>query len=223
MAILQITTDFPGQVGVFPRLVRVLSDDDYATVTAAGYLNSAAGMGVTILPTDFIFASYSDGFGSFNPTISGSNITLVPTPDNGGFTGSAVVGHFATFSTTEGQINDDGYLPSDATKTVVAMVDGATVINNLATFNDITGTVQDAGARIIANTTAAYAGGGTSNTFVATGLTVGAKGSAVIRASTNSVSITKALPGTNTLAITFSADPGASTTVDYIYSTASLT
>lgn len=95
------------------------------------------------------------------------------------------------------------------------------VSNNLVKASGTGGLVVDAGARIIANTTGTYAGGGTSNTFAATGLTSAAKGSAVIRASTNSVSITKALPGTDTLAITFSADPGAATTVDYIYVTAS--
>ena len=77
--------------------------------------------------------------------------------------------------------------------------------------------VADAGYKIISNTTAAYAGGGTSNAYTATGLTVASKGSASIRASTNAVSICKALPGTNTLTITFSADPGADTTVDYNY------
>jgi hypothetical protein len=76
-----------------------------------------------------------------------------------------------------------------------------------------------AGYRIISGTTAAYGGGGTSNAFTVTGLTVNSKGSAVIRASTNAVSIAKALPGTDTLTITFSADPGAATTVDYIYTT----
>lgn len=68
----------------------------------------------------------------------------------------------------------------------------------------------------IAGTTAAYAGGGTSNAFAATGLTVNSKVSAVIRASTNDVAIAKALPGTDTLTVTFTADPGAATTVDYI-------
>jgi hypothetical protein len=68
----------------------------------------------------------------------------------------------------------------------------------------------------ISGTTAAYGGGGTSNAFTATGLTVNSKVSAVIRASTNAVAIAKALPGTDTLTVTFTADPGAATTVDYI-------
>ena len=64
-------------------------------------------------------------------------------------------------------------------------------------------------------TTAAYAGGGTSNAFTATGLAATDIVTATILASTNSVSITKAVPTTNTLTITFSADPGAGTTVQW--------
>lgn len=64
-------------------------------------------------------------------------------------------------------------------------------------------------------TTAAYAGGGTSNAFTATGLAATDIVVATILASTNSVSITKAVPTTNTLTITFSADPGANTTVQW--------
>lgn len=73
-------------------------------------------------------------------------------------------------------------------------------------------------ARIIAlaGTTGAYGGGGTSNAFTVTGLLATDVVSAVIRASTNAVAIAKAVPTSNTLTITFSADPGAGTTVDYI-------
>lgn len=91
MSIIQVTTDFAGQTGVLPRLVRLLSSDDYDTVTAEGYLNSLAGMGIQLLPSDFIFASYSDGFGMFNPSFSANNITLVPTISTGNIDGPLVV------------------------------------------------------------------------------------------------------------------------------------
>lgn len=64
-------------------------------------------------------------------------------------------------------------------------------------------------------TTAAYAGGGTSNAYTATGLVATDVVVATILASTNSVSITKAVPSANTLTVTFSADPGADTTVQW--------
>lgn len=64
-------------------------------------------------------------------------------------------------------------------------------------------------------TTAAYAGGGTSNAFTATGLAATDIVVATILASTNAVSICKAVPTTDTLTVTFSADPGAATTVQW--------
>jgi len=79
-----------------------------------------------------------------------------------------------------------------------------------------------AGAKIISGTTGAYGGGGTSNPFAVTGLTSAYKVSAVIRASTNAVAIAKALPGTDILTVTFTADPGAGTTVDFIATSAAL-
>lgn len=78
------------------------------------------------------------------------------------------------------------------------------------------GVVADVGAGLLAKTTASYGGGGTSNAFTATGLTSSSIVTANILTSTNSVSITKCVPGTNILTITFSADPGAATTVNYI-------
>jgi hypothetical protein len=148
-------------------------------------------------------------------TFSGSG--AIPTVPS-----TTVSGDFATFNNVSGGLGDSGFSPSDATKTKVAMVSGATVVNNFAKFSDVHGTVADAGARIIANTTATYAGGGTSNAFVATGLSALSHGSCVIRTSTNPVVITSAVPSTNTLTVTFSADPGAATTVDYLYATAAL-
>ena len=94
---------------------------------------------------------------------------------------------------------------------------------HFAVASGTTGLMIDSGAKILSGTTSAYGGGGTSNAFTVAGLSSGAVGSAVIRTSTSAVSIAKAVPGTNTLTITFSADPGANTTVDYVYTTAGLT
>ena len=66
-----------------------------------------------------------------------------------------------------------------------------------------------------AGTSAPYAGGGTSTAITVTGAQATDVATAVIRASTNSVSINKAVLTADTLTITFSADPGAATTIDY--------
>lgn len=61
-----------------------------------------------------------------------------------------------------------------------------------------------------------YAGGGTSDAATVTGVAATDIVLAVIKASTNAVSIVKAVPTTNTVTFHFSADPGASTEVFYI-------
>lgn len=227
--ILQFFVGDTGQEGEEPRKVRLVTKDSLATITTAGYLdNIVKSQGKNLLPTDEVHAWYGatslavpGTFAIFNPVISNSVITLNIWENPGNVLLPVVDGNFATYNGTAGQIDDSGYSPTDASKAKVAMLNAVPVVaNNLVKFSATTGTISDAGARIISNTTAAYAGGGTSNAFTATGLTSASVGSAVIRASTNAVSIAKALPGTNTLTITFSADPGSGTTVDYIYSTA---
>jgi hypothetical protein len=286
MPILQFTTDVPGQINVNPRKVSIVSSDNFATVTTAGYLNAQLNdQGYPIYPTDFIFMCYNFGvltppsFSIFTPSITNGVITLIDTAGSGTVTLPTIANHIATYTNVSGGLGEDAAtainggnvqaglsgtagtvasFPATSAKgslalaavantgntvttisnaamgqaSVVSIPDpgaatagfvvapAALVNNNLVKASGTAGLVADAGARIIANTTAAFGGGGTTNTYTATGLTSTCVGTAVILASTNSVSITKAVPGTNTLAITFSADPGAATTVNYLYVTA---
>lgn len=66
-----------------------------------------------------------------------------------------------------------------------------------------------------AATSSAFGGGGVTFPITVTGAATTDIATAVIRASTNAVAIAKAVLTTNTLTITFSADPGAATTIDY--------
>lgn len=88
MSIIQITTNFAGQVDVHPRLVRVVSSDDFDTITGVNYL---AGHG--IISTDFVCVSYSDGQAIFTPIIDASgNITLSQQPQEDGLTTTSTAG-----------------------------------------------------------------------------------------------------------------------------------
>lgn len=105
----------------------------------------------------------------------------------------------------------------DAARTLDVSAANVTVSAYGATLvDDATNLAAIATLGIRAGTTAAYGGGGTSNAFVATGLVATDIVTAVILASTNPVAIAKAVPGADTLTITFSADPGAATTVSWI-------
>lgn len=61
-----------------------------------------------------------------------------------------------------------------------------------------------------------WGGGGTSNAFALSGVLSTDIIVCNIKASANSVSINKVLPGADTVTITFSGDPGAGTIVNYV-------
>jgi hypothetical protein len=314
MSIIDITRDFAEN----PNIVRVMTTDTLSAVSAANYLLGqqanieALNSGVwTWQPSDMVLLYATDGLGFF--TISSDMNSFIPFAFSTTFTGSpAAAGDFAVFSSTSGNIEDLGYLPSNAAKTNIVMANGASIVNHIATYTDTAGTIGEdaatainagniqaglsgtagllrsypaaantgflqlqsvassgnfsgtisnaslgqsvvwtladpvsatsrilqAGAALVsgnlvkasgvaglivdaafalhAGTTAAFAGGGVTNTFVTTNMTASSIVTAVILASTNAVSIVKALPGTNTLAVTFSADPGAGTTISWV-------
>jgi len=79
MGIISITTDVAGQIQVNPRRIKLVTTNDLATITAAGYLNSANLQGYQIYPTDFVDCVYNYN----SVTNSGTNIVLIPTFSNG--------------------------------------------------------------------------------------------------------------------------------------------
>lgn len=156
MTILSFTTDVAGQIGVKPRLCRILATDDLDAVSAAGFIkNSPSGVN-NLEPTDVIHMIYSyqptsglGTFGIFRPYFSAGVITLIPWVDNADVLLPVVSGDFANFNGTTGQIKDSGFLPSDATKTKVVMASAAVLANHIACFSDTAGTVNDDSATAI--------------------------------------------------------------------------
>ena len=166
MGILFINTDVAGQIN-FPgvRRVKVITTDNFSTVTTAGYLNPDTLQGYYINNTDIIdmwygatgganFIQNAGSYAEFTPSIVNGVITLVETvpPQGVTVTGSTpVAGHFATFSSAT-SIQDGGVkgtasakAASDNTKTTLASVSGTITLGHIASFADINGTVQDGG------------------------------------------------------------------------------
>lgn len=153
MSIVSFNTLTPGLVGVEPRIVQIVTTDNLATITAAGYLNRQGQVlqGFAFFNTDVILVNYSHVvathsgiFGMFLPSISATGIiTLTAWVDSGNVLLPVVSGDFAVFNGTTGQIKDAGYLPSNAAKTNVVMANAATVANNLVMATDTAGTIGD--------------------------------------------------------------------------------
>jgi hypothetical protein len=113
MPIQEITPEFVGEVGVHPRLVRIVCDDTFDDVIASNYLLSRVSQGFVFYPTDMVAVSFQDFPGeisvrwftvfiAYNPYI----ITLFP------LAGTQIVptvdGNLAQYNDTEGTLSDSG-------------------------------------------------------------------------------------------------------------------
>jgi hypothetical protein len=81
MSIKQVTTELTGEIGVTPRIVRIYSDDNYATVTSAGYLDILRNQGYFFKNTDIAAVTYSSNppvTQFFNINITNNVTTLTP-------------------------------------------------------------------------------------------------------------------------------------------------
>jgi hypothetical protein len=114
MGIVSIFTDTTGQVGVYPRRVKILTTDSLATVTTAGYLNAEALSVYTIYPTDvfdiiylYVTATNSGTYGKFLPTFTNGIITLIQSPGTGGVVLPTIANHIATYTDTAGTLSED--------------------------------------------------------------------------------------------------------------------
>ncbi len=157
MGILQIYTDTAGQIGVNPRRVKIISSDNLAAVTTAGYLNLVSLEGYVIYNTDIIDMWYGAVGGTagivspgtyevFIPSISNGVITLSQWTNGGDVLLPVVSGHVAVFNGTSGQIKDSGVTFSNGTDTVSSLFHGTATAGDFVTVNNANKTIQDSGA-----------------------------------------------------------------------------
>lgn len=225
MAITGISRDTLTQT---VNIVRITSSDNLAAVGTTGYILAqnanieALNNGVfDWLVSDFVLVYASDGWGFFSITSNFHSLTpfafsmsVVGTP--------VVVGDFAVFQSTSGNIEDLGYLPSDASKTRVVMAGSATQVGYLAHFVDTTGTIDDTAGNVInaGNIQAGLSGtAGTLISFPATG----SKGSLIVAgvANTGNTNTTISNAAMGQALVVSIPDPGTAT-ADFVIAPAAL-
>ena len=155
MSIIAININTTGLVGetVNPRRCSMVTTDNLATITTAGYLNNQNTGGNPILPTDIFEIIYGFNittklgtFGIFQVSYAAATgYSLVQWSNPGDVLLPVVSGDFANFNGTSGQIKDDGYSPTNAAKTKVVMLNAAPTINHVAIFTATDGTIGDGG------------------------------------------------------------------------------
>lgn len=108
MGILNVVTDLTGESGITPRIVRVRSNDSFATITALNYLRAAQSQGYVFTPSDIVAMTYGanvDTSQFFTLTMSGADITLVPSSSETVL--PVIANHIAVFTDTAGTLGDD--------------------------------------------------------------------------------------------------------------------
>lgn len=154
MGIIAINVNTTGLVGqtINPRRCTIITTDNLATITAAGYLNNQNILGNPILPTDIFDILYSFNeatkvgvYGIFQVNYSSSTgFTLNIWENPGNVLLPVVSGDFAVFTGTAGQIKDAGYSASNPALAIVSMFSGTSAANALAVFADAAGTLKPA-------------------------------------------------------------------------------
>jgi hypothetical protein len=200
MSIIAINVNTTGLVGesVNPRRCSMVSTDNLATITAAGYLNNQNTGGNPILPTDIFEVIYGYNistkqgtFGIFQVSYaSATGYSLVEWTNPANVLLPVVSGDVAIFNGTSGQISDSGIL---ATNMVVK-----NAVNQMAAAGEIlldkgTGTVS-AGAVTINKQSGVITG--TFSTAAAASTTVTFNNSEI---ASTSVILVSLMGGTNTI------------------------
>ncbi len=156
-----------------PFIVRIVSQDSLAAIGTSGYLLAQADIISALnegpfewVESDMVLVYASDGWGFFQ--VDPDFESLTPFVFGGDVVGApVVVGNFAVFQSTSGNLEDLGYLPSDAAKTRVVMAGSAVQIGYIAHFIDTTGTIDDTAGAVI-NAGNIQAGlSGTAGSFLA--------------------------------------------------------
>ena len=148
---------------------------------------------------------------SFPATATTGKLTMAGVSNAGNFT--VTVSNQSHAQASVHSLPDPGFATANI---CVNATNSPFVSGDLVKAFGTAGNLIPAGFNLRANTTAAYAGGGTSNTFTATDVSVNSIVVGVILTSTNVVAIAKIVPGAGDMAVTFTADPGANTVINYI-------
>ncbi len=202
-----------------PFIVRILSSNTLAEIGTANYLVGQADEIAALNQgpfewevSDLVLVYASDGWGFFQ--IDPDFESLTPFAFDSTVIGApVVVGDFAVYQSTSGNLEDLGYLPSDASKTKVVMAGSAVVANHIALFQDTSGTIDDTAATAINNGSLQAGLSGTAGTLISYPA-VAANGHLIVAAVGNAGNFNTTISSISSLgqsSVVTIPDPGAAT------------
>lgn len=148
MGILQAPSVLPGQVGVIGAIKYMVTTDNLATITTAGYLNNLDLAVNPIAASDVLGVTYSYNlqtnsgtFALFTVSLSNGVITLAQQVDPGNVLLPVVSGNVPVFNGTTGQIKDSGAALSNSADAFIVSSPGSLTSGNFPTLGDAKGTI----------------------------------------------------------------------------------
>jgi len=173
MAVLSWTTEVTGFEGIIPKLIYIDTNDTFATITAAGYLNPSVEMGMEFTNDAMALVMSNTGPLWLQTSLVGSNHSLVSPSNSTNVILPTIANHIATYTNTIGTLSEDpvtaisggniqaglsgvagGFISYPATMTTGTLRltatssagDFATFITNASQAASRTYTIPDAGA-----------------------------------------------------------------------------
>lgn len=224
MAITSLLRNFNGE----PNIVTMVTDDSLATITTSGYLTGAAILAnIELLQNgDFEYADtdmwliyYATGVGFF--TRNASTNAFVSWAANGGLSntlssGNIFVGNASNVATGVAMSGDATMANTGALTIAPNAITTAKILNANVTLAKLAAGITPAAViKFFGQVTTA--GGAAAEAITVTGA-VAATDRAFVQVvdnGTNNVTVLQAVVTTNTLTVTFSADPGADCVINY--------
>lgn len=114
MPILNFKIEQVGNVGVFPAIIYILTNDTLAEVSVTGYLNGIVSGNTPLSDADIALVTTkttpnarTTQVGWFSVVKSGENWSLTAPTSEGGVTLPTIANHIATYTNTLGQLSED--------------------------------------------------------------------------------------------------------------------
>lgn len=224
MAILNVQVDIVGQSGNLPRIIYIETNNTLAEVTTAGYLNQLVAQNIPLSEAMMALVSMkatpsalSSTVGFFDVAKSGDNWSLTAN------TSTVPLANTHIFVGNSSGVATDVAMSGDAT---MANTGALTIANDAITtvkIDDANVTLAKLAAGITPSHVIKFAdqvttvGGAAAEAFTVTGA-VAATDRAFVQVvddGTAGVTVLQAVVTTNTLTVTFSANPGNDTIINY--------
>ena len=224
MAILNVQVDIVGQSGNLPRIIYIETNNTLAEVTTAGYLNQLVAQNIPLSEAMMALVSMkatpsalSSTVGFFDVAKSGDNWSLTAN------TSTVPLANTHIFVGNSSGVATDVAMSGDAT---MANTGALTIANDAITtvkIDDANVTLAKLAAGITPSHVIKFAdqvttvGGAAAEAFTVTGA-VAATDRAFVQVvddGTAGVTVLYAVVTTNTLTVTFSANPGNDTIINY--------